>query len=388
MTKKKEGFVDRLKKFNLLYSHSDKVALMAHLKDKGQKKPKSWKLIDSEACGENELNFDVKPLLVSLSKKHGFSKNYNFITTVSNPDAESRLDFGQFRVRYRYGIANDHRGESLIKENTRDFCATLVRQNNLYRREDINIMSFRGANPIAKQNYSIFKLKGHWNCRHAWIREVYVVERDPAETENNPIVEKTTLMSKKIEDALKAFKEATKGEELTQAQIVELNKQLLSEQKFVDVKVDDKILRIDGEIAEGTEVSWIDDAGEVSEVPDGEITLTDEKKVLEVTGGKISKVTDVEEETEEGEGATEQLSKEEVEKVVEEKLSAIVDEKLEKFSADLDEKLSSIPAFSKTKVNGTFKKKEDKEDKEEKPKTRRRNPNAEFSTDYKEKEDK
>jgi len=375
-----------LKKLSTIYSTTDKRFLMSHLKDKGKKKPKNWTLIHSEPCGENELNFDVKPLLTQLSKKHGFSKEYFAIDIVSNPDAESRLDFGQFRVRYRYVIAKDHVGESLIKDNTREFCSSLVRANKIYRREDINIMSFRGANPIAKTNYSIFKLKGHWNCRHAWAREVYVVERDPAETENNPIVEKVTLslsIMSKIEKAVAAFKAEMGDQEITKDVIVEINKELLSEQTFKDVKIDDKILRIDGEIAEGTPVSWID-GEEVSEVPNGEITLPEEKKVLTITDGKISGIVDVEEEAEEEEDApaNAEMSEEKVVKIVKETLSEVIKEELktvkESFSEIVDEKLKDVPAFASSKKKASFKAADEEEETPAKE-PRRNKINAPFS---------
>ncbi len=391
MPKKKKGLIERLKKFDKLYSTNDKVFLSNHLKDKGEKQPKNWTLIHSEFCEEDELKKDVKPLLVSLQKKHSFTKEFNFaISITSNPDKDSFLDSGQFRVRYRYGIAANHIGEQLIKDNTREFCSALVRARKIYRREDISIMSFRGANPIANRNYSIFNLKGHWNCRHAWIREVFVIERDPAETENNPIVEKTRLMkNKNVQAAILKFKKATKGETLTAEEIVEVNKQLLEDQKFADEKVGDKILRIDGEVAEGTSVSWVDEEGEMTEVPNGDVTLED-GKVLTIKDGKISAVVEVESEEDseveaklkkELEEVKAKLAKAEAGGGEEDKrtdLEKSVDAKLDAHFAKIDEKISNIPAFGVKKTTSKFVANKPAEEKEEKT-TKRRSVNAKFS---------
>lgn len=376
-----------LKKLSYTYSTRDKAFLMSHLKDKGQKVPKNWTLIDSQVCEDNELKFDVKPLLIKLGKKHGFGKNYFRVDIVSNPDAESSLDFGEFRVRYRYGIADNHIGEPLIVENTREFCSSLVRARKIYRREDINIMSFRGANPIAKRNYSIFNLKGHWNCRHAWIREVYVIERDPVETENNPIVSKTTLsvMKKEVKEAVSTFAKAIDGVELSKEDIIEINKVLLGKQKFADIKVDDKILRVDGDLAEGTSVSWIDESGEVSDVPNGEITLEEEAKVLTITDGVISAIVDIEEEAEEEEATPEALSADDVTNIVKEALSSAFKPLEERFSA-IEERMDKAPAFGKTKTKNTFKAEEKEEEAEETPK-RRPSVNSKFKRPGEKKED-
>lgn len=46
----------------------------------------------------------------------------------------------------------------------------------VFRKEDINMMSFRGVNKVLghnKQNYSLFKFKGGKNCKHYWEMRVY-----------------------------------------------------------------------------------------------------------------------------------------------------------------------------------------------------------------------
>ena len=53
---------------------------------------------------------------------------------------------------------------------------TLTGQNLVFRKEDINMMSFRGVNKELGhkgQNYSLFKYKGGVNCHHYWELKVY-----------------------------------------------------------------------------------------------------------------------------------------------------------------------------------------------------------------------
>ena len=356
-----------LKKYLKHFSYGDRRRLTNHLFDKGHKKPKSWKLIHSEACCDNELDTNIPKLLKKLAKEHGFSlddKDYFAIDIVSNPNEVSRLDKGEFKVRYKYGLRWDKRGEPKIKDNTREFCEKLIKANKIFRREDIDMMSFRGSNPISKINYSIFRLKGHWNCRHAWIREVYVQIKDKNNIENNPIFgKKTTLMkNKKIKMAIAAFDKQMAGDKLTKNDIVLVNEMLLGKQEFVDAKVDDKILRIDGdEIAVGATVSWIDEAGEVSDVDNGDYTLADEGKVVTVMDGAISEVTDIEAEAEEGEAEETELTVDEKFTQLEEKLTSTVAVAIEKLTNSLDGKftniektIADIPALEAEEIKQSF----------------------------------
>jgi hypothetical protein len=52
----------------------------------------------------------------------------------------------------------------------------------VYRKEDINQMSFSGVNgqfaPKGRSTYSIFKYKGGAYCHHKWQRLVYMRRRD------------------------------------------------------------------------------------------------------------------------------------------------------------------------------------------------------------------
>lgn len=375
----------------IVFSETEKVELLKHLENKGQKKPENWRLIHSELCGQDEEKFDIRKFLPKLSKLK-FA-----IDIVSEPDLESFLDKGQIKVRYRYVLGLEHAGEREIKDNTREFCEALIRADKLYRREDINIMSFRGANPLAKQNYSIFRLQGHWNCRHAWQREIYFVENVDDSPESGELIDKKIAMSdNKDKNFVEKFLDLFKSSKvkLSKEEIVKINEVMLGEQKFLDAKdAEGRTMRIDGEeIAVDAAVAWIGEDGTESEVADGDYTLAEHDKIITVAGGKITAIKDISEDAEgdNGEGTQDvearlaavekaieelpktiaaslkaELSKEgedgesDIDKMVEEKVSA----KLSKVT----EELKKLPAFTGDKTSQKFSKTEDNNDDDDQP---------------------
>jgi hypothetical protein len=62
---------------------------------------------------------------------------------------------------------------------SRDFCRGLelfTKDNVVFRKEDIGLMSFKGVNRKLGhngRNYSLFKYKGGKNCKHFWELRVY-----------------------------------------------------------------------------------------------------------------------------------------------------------------------------------------------------------------------
>ena len=53
---------------------------------------------------------------------------------------------------------------------------SLTSSKVVFRKEDINMMSFRGVNSVLghnKKNYSLLKFKGGKNCHHYWTLQVY-----------------------------------------------------------------------------------------------------------------------------------------------------------------------------------------------------------------------
>ena len=300
-------------KHHFVLSEEDKAAVLLQLSKVGHKKPKKWKLLHTEIC-EDKHDFNNMRALKHYSEKHNFAVN-----VVSNPNEASSLDKGVIRIRFRYVVHPKAKKRQKIISNTREFCRTLITQNKLYRKEDINRMSFSGANPDFKTNYSIFKYKGSYGCRHAWQREVYLIERDAAETENNRIIEKEDLtspedannkslkMSKESKSILQMAKELFADKKISKKEALELTEEVAKnvDTSFKDLQVGDKTLRVDGEAMEiGAAVSWIDENGEAMPVEDGEIEVSIDEvpTILKIEGGLIadimSKVDEVEEEAE------------------------------------------------------------------------------------------
>ncbi len=345
-----------------IFTEDEKTTLLTHLSTKGHKRPDNWKLIHSELCTPDEEMFDVEGLLNGLKSNLKFAVN-----VVSNPDEESRLDKGVIKVRYRYVLDLAHLGEPLVKDNTREFCEVLVRDDKIYRREDINIMSFRGANPIANQNYSIFRLQGHWNCRHAWQREVYLIENEAAGVEDNPLVN-TKLSKNKIMNLIDKIKMLFTDEKTTltkaelEAKIAEIEAEEL---KLADVKSGEMTLRVDGEIVEGSAVLLVLEDGTTEEVPNGDYPLADDGKILTITDGVITEVKDAAEAADAAEGEEPAENFEAALAKLETKILASIDENLEtKLSAhsnEVIEKVKALPAFTAQLPNGNFAQQQDEE---------------------------
>jgi len=360
---------NKTEKHNVL-TDSEKVEFLNLLKNKGERPAENWVLVHSELCEENELDIPLEEL---LSK---FNSQKFAVDVVSNPNEESFLDSGNVKVRYRYVLSPEHAGESEIKDNTREFCETLIRKDLIYRREDINIMSFRGANPISTQNYSIFRLQGYWNCRHAWQREIYITQTAKGKTENGNLINKDIAMSKetfknKFGNWLKGL-----GVKLTEEEIVEANKVMLGAKaeglKFVDVDVDGKMLRIDAEkIEEGAAVSWVDAEGNLTDVENGDLTvLIDDKPMIITIEDRVIKTIKDVQAAEGDKGAEAQMSAEEGNALkqqvadLETKLPTMIAEAISTAMSEskaanekaiteaVSEKLKDIPAFMSDKING------------------------------------
>jgi len=90
----------------------------------------------------------------------------------ANPNEKSIEDKGIYKIRYKYSpVRND--------DDSRSFCKrieTLSVNDIVFRKEDINQMSFRGVNKEHGHkggNYSLLKYKGGINCHHFWTMLVY-----------------------------------------------------------------------------------------------------------------------------------------------------------------------------------------------------------------------
>ena len=90
----------------------------------------------------------------------------------AKPNKVSSQDNSTYKVRYSYAPLRK-------SPKSRRFCQKmeiLTEQKIVFRKEDINMMSFRGINKELGhkgQNYSLFKYKGGVNCHHYWELKVY-----------------------------------------------------------------------------------------------------------------------------------------------------------------------------------------------------------------------
>ena len=134
-------------------TEEDEKAWLAFLQDKGEEIDlNEWEIIDIQEANDEDDHFEF-----------GYD----------NPDLKSKDDTGIFKIRYRYG-------PDRVTKNSRKFCkemTNLSKKGIVYRREDINMMSFNGVNgqfaPEGSSNYSIWKFKGGVYCHHAWYRVTY-----------------------------------------------------------------------------------------------------------------------------------------------------------------------------------------------------------------------
>ena len=116
-----------------------------------------WILIDESIAGDNEDEI----------------KNYFEFATVVTGDArkKSKQDSSLFRIRYAY--AGD------IESNTREFCKKMVnasKSGKVYRWEDLQGQKDNnpGFGVGGREKMNIWLYKGGPNCKHVWLRRVYL----------------------------------------------------------------------------------------------------------------------------------------------------------------------------------------------------------------------
>jgi len=156
--------------------------MLKDLEGLGETISDDWELVHSEVVKDAETPFKMPEELAD-----------------ANPNKPSSQDEGIFKVRYAYMPIRK-------SAESRDFCKKMERftENEIvFRKEDIDMMSFRGVNSQLghkKRNYSLFLYKGGVNCHHYWELRVYkkkvggeIVDRSnvsvfiPPEVETRPI---------------------------------------------------------------------------------------------------------------------------------------------------------------------------------------------------------
>jgi len=134
------------------FSDEDGDDLYSQLEGLGEVLSDDWELIHSEVY-EEEIE-SVKMAEIKYS------------------DKSSSEDNDIYKIRYAYSPERKSQG-------SRSFCKkmeTLTGRKIVFRKEDINMMSFRGVNKELghnRNNYSLLKFKGGKNCHHYWELQVY-----------------------------------------------------------------------------------------------------------------------------------------------------------------------------------------------------------------------
>jgi len=152
--KREEETGEKLSSEEIELTEEDEDDLLSQLEALGETISDEWELIHSEEVKDSEIDFKLTDL------------------AEANPKADSAQDNGVYKVRYAYSPVRNS-GDS------RKFCKhmeTYTSNKIVFRKEDINMMSFRGVNRELghnKQNYSLFKFKGGKNCHHYWQLNVY-----------------------------------------------------------------------------------------------------------------------------------------------------------------------------------------------------------------------
>ena len=135
-------------------SDEDEDDLLEQLEALGETISDEWELVYSKEVKDGDEDFKLTDL------------------AEANPKADSKQDNGVYKVRYAYSPVRN-------SSESRKFCKHMegyTSNNVVFRKEDINMMSFRGVNKELghnRQNYSLFKFKGGKNCHHFWELRVY-----------------------------------------------------------------------------------------------------------------------------------------------------------------------------------------------------------------------
>ena len=134
------------------FSDEEGEDLYSQLEGLGEVLSDDWELIHSEIYQEEDESVKMAEIKYS--------------------DKSSKEDNAIYKVRYSY--------EPVRKSaDSRNFCKkmeSLTSSKVVFRKEDINMMSFRGVNSVLghnKKNYSLLKFKGGKNCHHYWTLQVY-----------------------------------------------------------------------------------------------------------------------------------------------------------------------------------------------------------------------
>jgi len=148
------------------FSDDDGDDMLNQLEGLGEVLSDDWEVVHSEVY--NEARDGLNPSELALSSKSWLER----LGIKASPNKKSKEDDDIYKIRYAYMPERK-------SPDSRNFCKrmeNLTGKNVVFRKEDINMMSFRGVNNQLghnKQNYSLLKFKGGKNCHHYWELRVY-----------------------------------------------------------------------------------------------------------------------------------------------------------------------------------------------------------------------
>ena len=96
-----------------------------------------------------------------------------------SPSKKSEQDTSLFKVRYQYAPLT-------TSTDTREFCKKMVKSKKLYRVEDLNkdLDMNPGFGEGGSTSYNPFLFKGGVNCKHFWMRKIYMKKNNRKITVN------------------------------------------------------------------------------------------------------------------------------------------------------------------------------------------------------------
>ena len=135
----------------------------------------------------------------------------------SFPNATSEQDTSLFKIRYSY--AGNPNGQ-------REFCNKMLKANKVYRKEDIELAGTKVVNAglglKGADTYSIWLYKGGVNCKHFWLRKIYlrknnsslsvnearkmILELDPKDRKKAKWQENETLVAQPAQESNNYFR--------------------------------------------------------------------------------------------------------------------------------------------------------------------------------------
>ena len=152
------------------FTKEDEAEWLEYLADKGETiNDEEWELTAVQDVEDPDREDEIVEAITSVSMAA--------VSSYGNAEERSTQDAGMFKIRYRYSGS--------LSDRSRTFCVEMVGLSDggkVYRKEDINQMSFSGVNgqfaPKGRSTYSIFKYKGGAYCHHKWQRLIFMRKRD------------------------------------------------------------------------------------------------------------------------------------------------------------------------------------------------------------------